>query len=63
MKTERSEPLETAHKVYCYTLLPHYTLASFKMTIQLCNIIYKLKETEKCNMSPFIKYTGNISLH
>ncbi len=24
MRTERSEPLETAHSVYCYTPWPHY---------------------------------------
>ncbi len=56
MSMAHSEPLETAHRDYCHIPLPHYfnTLASFKTSIQLSNISYSLKETEKHNMSPLM---------
>ncbi len=51
MRTKLSEP----QGLLLHTLTSSFqTLASFKTTVQLCNIIYRLKETEKHNMPPLM---------
>ncbi len=53
MRTESSVPFETAQGLLLHSLTSlFHTLASFKMAMRLCNIIYRLKETEKHSMTP-----------